>query len=224
MPETEHGAAGRAPFQIDYVGDVVCPWCYLGWARLKSALKTRADIDPLVLWRPFQLQFDIPEQGLPYAAFMAGLFPDAERRRQMDEHLKGLGAAEGLDFRFDLIPMRPNTNAAHRVIRWAGEHGVVVAEAIMRAHFTQGRDVGDHQTLAAVAGEQGMDAQAVLEGLESGADVMAVDQECAAASRAGVSGVPFMVFASRVALSGAEAHERILLAIDKALELQAQNP
>ena len=65
-----------APFQIDFVGDVVCPWCFLGWARLKAALKARPDLDAMVAWRPYQLQFDIPEAGLPYAEFMAGLFPD----------------------------------------------------------------------------------------------------------------------------------------------------
>lgn len=211
-----------APFQIDYVGDVVCPWCYLGWARLKSALAARPELNVLIAWRPFQLQFDIPEQGLPYAAFMAGLFPDAERRRQMDAHLAALGAAERLDFRFDAIPVRPNTNAAHRVIRWAGARGAAVAEAIMRAHFSEGRDIGDHSTLAAIAGEQGLDASAVLQRLASGDDVMAVDQDCMAASRAGIRGVPFMIFASRVAVSGAEAPDRILAAVDQALELQGQ--
>ena len=212
-----------APFQIDFIGDVVCPWCYLGWARLQAARAMRPQLNTLVAWRPFQLQFDIPEQGLPYAAFMAGLFPDPERRRQMDGHLAALGAAEGLDFRFDAIPMRPNTNAAHRVIRWAGERGGAMAEAIMRAHFSQGRDIGDPQVLAAIAGEQGLDAHAVLARLTAGDDVMAVDQDCVSASRAGISGVPFMIFGSRVAVSGAEAADRILAAIDQALALQAQD-
>ena len=214
--------AASAPFQIDFVGDVVCPWCYLGWARLKAAMALRPQLDAVVLWRPFQLQFDIPEQGLPYAAFMAGLFPDPERRRQMDASLTDMGAAEGLDFHLDAIPMRPNTNAAHRVIRWVGERGDAMAEAIMRAYFSQGRDIGDHQVLAAIAVEQGLDGAAVLQRLAAGDDVMAVDQDCMAASRAGINGVPFMIFNSRVAVSGAEAVDRIVAAIDQALELRAQ--
>lgn len=211
-----------APFQIDFVGDVVCPWCFLGWARLKSAVKARRELDALVAWRPYQLQFDIPEAGLPYAEFMAGLFPDAERRRAMDERLTELGAAEGLAFRFDLIRKRPNTNAAHRVIRWAGVDGGKVGEAIMTAHFSQGRDIGAPATLAAIAGEQGLDAGAVLARLKAGDDVMAVDQECTAASRAGISGVPFMIFAGRLAMAGAEAADQIVLAIDKALAMADQ--
>ncbi len=213
-------AAGAAKvlFPVDFVGDVVCPWCYLGWTRLKSALAQRPDLNAQLAWRPFQLQFDIPEEGLPYAEFMAGLFPDAERRRQMDQHLSDLGAAEGLEFHLDRIRTRPNTNAAHRVIRWAGERGPAVAEAIMRAHFSEGRDIGDADTLAAIVSEAGLDLGDVAERLGSGEDLQAVDQECVAASRAGINGVPFMIFGGRAALSGAESQERILYAIGKALE------
>jgi predicted DsbA family dithiol-disulfide isomerase len=210
--------AAAATFPVDFVGDVVCPWCYLGWTRLKAALATRPGLPAQVAWRPFQLQFDIPGEGLPYAAFMAGLFPDAERRRQMDGRLTEMGAAEGLDFRFDRIPMRPNTNAAHRAIRWAGLAGRELAEAIMRAHFGEGRDVGDPEVLAAIVQETGLDLGDVAARLRSGEDRQAVDQDCVAASRAGISGVPFMIFAGRTALSGAETPERILHALDKALE------
>ena len=214
-PETRFSGA---TFPVDFVGDVVCPWCYLGWARLQAALATRPEIGAQVAWRPFQLQFDIPDAGLPYAEFMAGLFPDAARRRQMDERLAGLGAAEGLDFQFDRIAVRPNTNAAHRVIRWAGPAGGDLGEAIMRAHFSEGRNIGDPDTLAGIVHEAGLDLGDVAARLRSGEDRRAVDQDCVAASRAGIGGVPFMIFAGRTALSGAESPERILYAVDKALE------
>jgi predicted DsbA family dithiol-disulfide isomerase len=210
--------AADAAFPIDFVGDVVCPWCYLGWTRLKAALASRPDLQAQVAWRPFQLQFDIPDEGLPYAEFMAAKFPDAERRREMDAHLSGLGAAEGLDFRFDRMALRPNTNAAQRVIRWAGAAGGQVAEAIMRGHFTDGRNIGDPDVLDAIAVEACLDLGDVAARLRSGEDLQAVDQECVAASRAGIDGVPFMIFAGRTALSGAESPERILYAVDKALE------
>ena len=205
-------------FQVDFVGDVVCPWCYLGWTRLKAALADRPALPAQVFWRPFQLQFDIPDEGLPYAEFMAGLFPDADRRRQMDQRLADLGAAEGLDFRFDRIGFRPNTNAAHRVIGWAGTRGGELAQAIMHAHFSEGRNIGDPATLAAIAAETGLDLGDVAARLGSGQDREAVDRDCVAASRAGISGVPFMIFGGRTALSGAESPERILYAVDKALE------
>jgi predicted DsbA family dithiol-disulfide isomerase len=208
----------NATFQVDFVGDVVCPWCYLGWTRLKAALAQRPELPATVFWRPFQLQFDIPDEGLPYAEFMAGLFPDADRRRQMDQRLAELGAAEGLDLHLDRIVVRPNTNAAHRVIGWAGVRGGDLAEAIMHAHFSEGRNIGDPATLAAIAAETGLDLGDVAARLGSGQDREAVDRDCVAASRAGINGVPFMIFGGRAALSGAESPERILYAIDRALE------
>ena len=214
----DRAPSSGAPFPIDFVGDVVCPWCYLGWTRLKAALAARPELTALVIWRPFQLQFDLPEEGLPYAEFMAGLFPDAERRRQMDQRLTDLGAAEGLDFHLDRIPVRPNTNAAHRVIGWSGVRGGELAEAIMRAHFSEGRNIGDPDTLAAIAQETGLDLGDVASRLRSAQDREAVDRDCMTASRAGISGVPFMIFAGRTALSGAESPERVLHAIDQALE------
>jgi predicted DsbA family dithiol-disulfide isomerase len=210
--------AANPLFQVDFVGDVVCPWCYVGWTRLKGALAARPELPAQVFWRPFQLQFDIPDGGLPYAEFMAGLFPDPERRRQMDQRLADLGAAEGLDFQLDRIAVRPNTNAAHRVIGWAGTRGGELAEAIMHAHFSEGRNIGDPATLAAIAEETALDLGDVAARLGSGQDREAVDRDCVAASRAGINGVPFMIFGNRTALSGAESPERILYAIDKALE------
>jgi len=209
-----------ASFPIDFIGDVVCPWCFLGWTRLKAALALRPDLDAEVAWRPYQLQFDIPEAGLPYAEFMDRLFPDRARRREMDERLTAMGKAEGLDFDLAAIAFRPNTNAAHRLIRWAGPAAGPVAEAVMRAHFTQGRNIGDPEVLAGIAGEQGLDAPEALAYLRSGRDKDVVDEECRMASQAGVNGVPFTVLANRIAVSGAETPERLVYAIDKALEVQ----
>jgi predicted DsbA family dithiol-disulfide isomerase len=136
----------------------------------------------------------------------------------MDQRLVDLGAAEGLDFRFDRITVRPNTNVAHRVIRWAGVSGGDLAEAIMHAHFSEGRDIGDTGTLAAIVSEAGLDLGDVAARLGSGEDREAVDRDCVAASRAGINGVPFIIFGGRTALSGAESPDRIIQAIDKALE------
>jgi len=217
-------AARPVVFPIDFIGDVVCPWCFLGWTRLKAALSQRPDLAPAVAWRPFQLQFDIPDEGVPYPAFMDALFPEPGRRRELDRRLIDLGAAEGLSFRLDAIRLRPNSNAALRVIRWAGPHGGAVAEAVMRAYFSDGRDIGDPAVLANLAADVGLDADEVRARLADGRDRQTVDQECAMASQAGISGVPFMIFDNRVALSGAEAPDHILRAIDKTLALREPTP
>ena len=65
-----------APMIIDVVADVVCPWCYLGWRRVKSAVALRPDLEPLIVWRPYQLDPNLPEQGVDRKAYMAGKFKD----------------------------------------------------------------------------------------------------------------------------------------------------
>jgi predicted DsbA family dithiol-disulfide isomerase len=215
---------GMTALPIDFVADPVCPWCYLGWARLKAALAARPDLEPSVTWRAYQLDPTVPAQGVDRKAYMTAKFGDPSRMATMSQRLKEAAAEAGLSMRFDDIPLRPNTNAAHRLIRWAqGEgRGVQAAEAVMQAYWTDLKDIGDPEVLADLASAIGMDRDAVLARLRSEEDRDLIDQEHAAAARMGITGVPFTVFANRIAVSGAEPSDRLLLAIDKALEPAAQ--
>jgi predicted DsbA family dithiol-disulfide isomerase len=215
---------GMTALPIDFVADPVCPWCYLGWARLKTALAERPDLDPQVTWRAYQLDPTIPAEGVERQAYMTAKFGDPARMAAMSERLEDAAREAGLDLKLDDIPIRPNTNAAHRLIRWAQAQGKgpAVGEAVMRAYWTELRDIGDLEVLADIAGAAGMDRGAVLARLGSGEDRETIDREHEAASRMGIAGVPFTVFAGRIAVSGAEPPERLLLAIDEALEPVAQ--
>jgi predicted DsbA family dithiol-disulfide isomerase len=202
---------------IDFIADVVCPWCYLGWRRLEKALAMRPDVQAEVVWRPYQLDPSIPEEGVDRRAYMAAKFTDPERRKAMVEALTEAAAEEGLDLKLTDIPISPNTNAAHRLIRWAQGQGLQqpVIEAVMRAYFTELRDIGDPVVLADIAEASGMDRMTVLKLLSKGADKDVIGHEHMMAVRAGVTGVPFMIFAGKVAAVGAEAPERLVAAIDK---------
>jgi predicted DsbA family dithiol-disulfide isomerase len=207
------------PLLIDLVADVVCPWCYLGWRRLKSALALRPDVEPLIVWRPYQLDPTLPEQGVDRKAYMAGKFKDPVKLKAVHTALVEGGAEEGIVFNFDAIALTPNTNAAHRLIRWghgAGRQDAVV-EALFAAYFTDGRDIGDPQVLAAIGEESGLDPVVILRLLSEGADQEAVAREHAMAVQGGITGVPFAIFAGKLAVVGAESPERIAEAIDKAL-------
>jgi predicted DsbA family dithiol-disulfide isomerase len=205
---------------IDFVADPVCPWCYLGWARLKAALAQRPDLEPAVTWRAYQLDPTVPEAGVDRKAYMTAKFGDPARMQTMSQRLGEAAAEAGLAMRLDEIPLRPNTNAAHRLIRWAQAEGkgIAAAEAVMQAYWSELKDIGDPEVLADLADGIGMDRTDTLARLRSGEDREAVDQEHASATRMGVTGVPFTVFANRIAVSGAEPPERLLMAIDKALE------
>ncbi len=205
--------------QIDFIADVVCPWCYLGWRRLEKALAMRPDVEATVVWRSYQLDPSIPEEGVDRKAYMAAKFRDPEKRAAMLEVLNTAAAEDGIVLRLEEIPISPNTNAAHRLIRWAQGAGVqgAVVEAVMRAYFTELRDIGDPVVLADIAEACGMERMTVLQLLSEGADKDAVGQEHNMAVRAGVTGVPCTIFGGKIAAVGAESPERLVMAMDQAL-------
>ena len=212
------------PLHIDFIADVVCPWCYIGWRRLEQALAMRPDVAAEVVWRPYQLDPSIPEEGVDRRAYMEAKFgSDPDRRKAMLEALNEAASGVGLDLRLADIPISPNTNAAHRLIRWAQGQGLQqpVLEAVLRAYFVELKDIGDPVVLADLAETAGMERMTVLRLLSEGADKDAVTREHMMAVQGGVTGVPFMIFGGKVAAVGAEAPERLAMAIDKALEMAA---
>lgn len=205
---------------IDFIADVVCPWCWLGWVRLQKALALRPDVQADVFWRAYQLDPTIPEEGYDRAAYMRTKFPDPARRAAMAEVLASAAAEDGLALNLDRIIRSPNTAGAHRVIRWAqGQgRGDAAIAAAFAAYFTEGRDLGAPDVLADIGEAAGLDRLLVLELLSEGVDVDAVRSEHEAASDGGVTGVPFIVFNGRIAVAGADSPERLATVIDKALQ------
>jgi predicted DsbA family dithiol-disulfide isomerase len=204
---------------IDVVSDVVCPWCYLGEKRLEAALAEEPE-PVMVRWRPYQLDPTIPEGGLDRAEYMARKFGANGRLKGIHDNLTRLGAEFGLDFAFDRIKRAPNTLDAHRLVRWAASANVQseVVDRLFKAYFAEGRDIGDRAVLLDIASGCGMDASIVEKLFAEGADVEAVRGEIAEAQAIGVTGVPFFIFAGRLAVSGAQDVPLLRRAIGQARE------
>src|SRR5271155_5776103 len=210
--------AEPSEMNIEVVSDVVCPWCYVGKRRLEAALARTAEPAVAVRWRPFQLDPTIPSQGLDRRAYMRAKFRDDARLAEAHARLRLLGAEVGIAFDFEAISRSPNTLDAHRLIRWAAASGVQdeVVERLFSAYFEHGRDIGDRSVLAEIAGQCGMDVEAVGRRFAGDDDVEAVQAEIAEAQSLGVTGVPFFIFASRFAVSGAQSAEVLARAIKSA--------
>ena len=209
----------RPRLDIDLVADMVCPWCFIGWRRLQAAAALRPEVDVHVTWRPYQLDPTLPEGGVDRAAYMAKKFPDAARRREVSRMLVDLAAEDGITLNFDRIEKSPNTLAAHRLVRWAQAEGrqAEVLEGLFAAYFTDGRDIGDPEVLADIGAAAGMDRLRILDRLARGEDLAVVGQEHQIARDAGVTGVPFMIFAQKFSVIGAEAPAKLVRASDHAL-------
>ena len=209
--------------RIDVVSDAICPWCWIGKRHLGAALERLAGEGErfAVRWRPFQLNPDMPPGGVERAAYRAAKFGSAERSAELDAQVAAAGAAAGLEFRFDRQTRTPNTVDAHRLIRRAGEVGAetqdAVVEALFRAYFQDGRDIGDAAMLAEVGSAAGLDgAIAFLASGEGAAEVRAED---AGFRRLGISGVPTFALAGHVLFSGAVPADRMAEAFRRALEI-----
>jgi predicted DsbA family dithiol-disulfide isomerase len=194
--------------KIEIWSDVVCPWCYIGKRRLEDALRDFEHADEVeITWRSFQLNPETPPgTAVPTLDYLAGRF--GPESGAMTTRVAELAKTEGLDFDFGAA-LTVNTLDAHRLLHLAADLGVGAAaeERLLRAHFTEGADLSDHETLARLAGEVGLDpdrARAVLAGTEYDAEVRADLNE---ARRPGISGVPFFVFDRRYGISGAQPAE-----------------
>jgi predicted DsbA family dithiol-disulfide isomerase len=201
---------------IDVFADVVCPWCYIGERRLERALAKRRGIPTSRRWRPFQLQPRTPREGIPWPEFIRTKFGGRQQARAIFDRVTGVGATVDATFDFDRVATAPNTADAHRVILLAAERGDEwpLVGRLFRAHFAEGRDIGDAATLAELAGNVGLDAADVRRYLASDRNRDAVAQGQQTAEEIGVTGVPFFVFAGRYAVSGAQPEDVLTRAID----------
>jgi predicted DsbA family dithiol-disulfide isomerase len=205
---------------VDVVSDVVCPWCFIGKRNLDAALEAwraeQPDCEVSVRWRPFFLNPDTPEAGEPYRPFLERKFGGPQKLAEIWQQVGAAGRKAGIEFAFDKIELRANTLAAHRLIHHAQKadaDGAVTAklvEALFAAQFLGGRHVGDRAVLAAIAGECGMDAEAVRRYLDSDEEAEAVRGNAEEARRLGINGVPFFIFNNRLAASGAQPPEALL--------------
>lgn len=212
----DEAVVGAAATELSVVSDAICPWCYVGKRRLEQAFALLNGAPrPRVTWRPFELNPQMPKEGIERREYRMRKFGSWERSLALDAQLTEIGRSVGIAFRYDLMKHTPNTFDAHRLIWLSGQMGVqdAMVETLFRGYFSEGRDIGDAAVLSELAVEAGLDrarAAAFLNGTEGAADVAA---EAEAAMRAGLSGVPTFVLDGRVLFSGAQPPELIAQAL-----------
>lgn len=204
--------AYNRPMYVDIVSDTICPWCFIGKRRFERAMAMAGRDDLLIAWRPFQLNPDMPAEGMSRDSYLTAKFGSSDRTQKIYGAIAETGAGEGIEFRFDRIQRTPNTLASHRLVKYAAAHERQdpVVEALFKAYFMDGRDVGSIEVLADIAGEAGLtrdDALAYLGSLEDRDEVMAADVY---ARRLGINGVPCFIVNRKYAVSGAQPPEAFL--------------
>ena len=209
------------PLLIQIASDVICPWCYIGKRRLEKALESlKGEVEARIEWLPFQLNPDMPEQGVARAEYRRAKFGSVEKGRTLDARVAQEGAGEGIAFAFDRMQRTPNTIAAHQLIDLAQEQdraspvesgkAAAVVDALFRAYFEEASDIGDAAILAGIAERAG------VTGWPEAKDKARVSEQEERVREMGISGVPTFIFDRKSGLSGAYPPEQLADAIRQA--------
>ena len=200
---------------INVVSDFVCPWCFLGRDRLMRAVAQFSDAYPehpvRIHWLPYFLNPDSPLKGEPYRPFLEKKFGSAKAVDGLFARVREAAQADGLEFAFEKIVVRPNTLRAHRLIYRAQSRGArperiqALVAGVFEAYFQKGRDIGDVDTLADIAEACGERREAIVEYLSGNEDAEAVRRMAGQISQQGVEGVPFFILNRSLAVSGAQS-------------------
>lgn len=198
---------------VEIWSDVVCPWCFIGKRRFETAvgrLREKGVTEPInVVFRAYQLDPTAPVGSpTPVVDAYAKKFGGTERAIQILNHVTNVAAGDNIEFNMD-IALRANTILCHRALHWAlSSHGASVQgelkEHLLRAYFTDGKDVGDIDTLLQCVTNLGLDAESLRNYLDSSEGIDDVRQDFQAAIDMEISGVPCFVIDGRYMIPGAQ--------------------
>ncbi len=209
---------------IDVISDVVCPWCFVGKRQLEQALTQFAATypqlpRPIVRWHPFQLNPDLPSEGMPRSAYLQAKFGSTDLEAIYQNVIEAAQAVE-LTLHLDRITVQPNTVAAHAIISMAAEQTQdAVVEAMFDAYFERGLDLTEEATLIEIARSQGIPEPSIEAAIHDEAvheTIIAADKS---ARELKVEGVPFFIFNHKVAVSGAAGAQALLQAATRVLSV-----
>jgi predicted DsbA family dithiol-disulfide isomerase len=191
---------------IEVFADFSCPWCFIGRRRLARARELRPQMAMRTVWQPFQLNPELPPEGVDRRHRALGKPDDFDRLTAMERVLEDSGAKDGIYFKFDRITRMPNTMAAHRLIRFAArsQKDDAMADRLFSGFFERGEDIGNIATLTNCAADVGLDAVATYTFLLGRDEFETVTSIDALGHQSGIAGVPYFIFDRRYALAGAQ--------------------
>ena len=190
---------------IEIISDPICPWCYIGKTRFERALAQRPDHPFQISWKPFQLNPNMPPEGMGRRAYLERKFGGKDAAMQVYGDIQKAAEGDGLEVKLDKISRTPNTINAHRLIHWAGIEGVQneAVAALFIANFEEGKDISAPDVLADIAESVGMDRAATERLLASDADTSETKAADEKAREMGVQGVPTFLIDGQYVVTGA---------------------
>ena len=211
--------ATAAALHVDIIADFVCPFCFIGKKQLDEALK--AVQGPYeISWNPFQLNPEIPAEGLPFDIYLTKRFGSPANVEPVLEHLAEQGKTSGIQFRFDRIRHVPNTLPVHQLMQYAetvGADQTAIADHLMSAFFEDGSNIGQRGILVDIAQAHGISPQETGEAIDSDRNRQIAATREAQVRSSGLAGAPGFLLNSRLLVVGAQPADNMITAFDRAM-------
>lgn len=204
---------------IEITSDFICPWCLVADRRLNQAIaQLKTPIEIQRIWYPFELNPTMPASGMDRKTYRSNKFGSWEYSQTLDAQTMQAAIGDGIEFRYDLMQVTPNTLKAHRLTWKACQFGKAteMVERILNAYFTEGQDITDVETLAKLAAEVGMDANQVRAFLTSTEGVAEVKELEKQAANRSIRSVPTIKIGKET-IAGAQSVDVFLTALQTAV-------
>ncbi|MEM9007191.1 MAG: DsbA family oxidoreductase [Cyanobacteria bacterium P01_F01_bin.86] len=205
---------------ITITSDFICPWCLVAETRLKRAIaQLDSSVEIQQIWYPFELNPDMPEAGMDRKTYRSNKFGSWEHSQALDAKTLRATQADDITFRYDLISVTPNTLKAHRLTWLAGQQNKAteMAERILKAYFTEGKNIVEVEVLANLAAEVGIDSETAKAFLLSDAGMQEVQELERQVISQGIHGVPYIRI-GQGGVSGAQPVGVFLAALQNAVK------
>ena len=197
------------PIKLDIMSDPICPWCFIGKAYLDKALSAHPNHPFLIEWHPFQLNPDMPANGMGRREYLEGKFGGKEAAGRAYAPVVESAKTAGVAIDFEGMQRTPNTINAHRLIHWAGIEGrqTAAVSALFKAYFTDAHDIGDPDVLIDIAKSVEMNGDVVKRLLDSDEDLKLIQDRDKHSRKMGINSVPTFIIANQHAVPGAQPPE-----------------
>ncbi len=208
--------------RLDIFSDFICPWCFIGKRRLETALKARTDAKFNINWQPFQLNPDMPVDGMDRQHYLSLKFGSPKNADDIYNNIKLAGNSIGIYFQFKKITHTVNSSNAHRLAKYVKDidpNAVnSLVENLFNGYFIQGKNIGDINILSKIAASVGIDKAAAYDYLQTNDDVEHIKISSQQARHEGIGGVPYFIFNEKYSISGAQEAEAFFPIFDLSLQ------
>ena len=192
--------------KLDIFSDPICPWCYIGKSYLDRALEKAGNHPFNIQWHPFQLNPEMPLQGVDRREYLERKFGNKDLAIKAYAPVLEHAALAGLNLKLEKIMKTPNTLSAHRLIFWAWQEGVqnAVVSAIFKAYFVEGKDIGENNVLVDISHNTGIDKILVDRLLKGTNDQELVIETDKGAREMGINSAPTFILNGKHVITGAQ--------------------